>query len=1167
MSKHRRIKPRRRLDRRLRLESLESRRLLATLVVNSTIDGVDADPGDGICEVSPGGDCTLRAAIQEANALDNTGEPDRIDLPAGTYTLSLVGFGEQQSNAGDLDITSDLVLQGAGAETTIIDGAGLDRVIDIVRGNVVVDGVTIQGGSIQDEDDPVEGLGGGIRNEDTLTIQNSVISGNQANIGAGIGNYNGTVTVRQSVISGNGDGTTDRGGGVANYANYDPATLSIESSTITGNQSTAGGGVSNRSMDGNASTTISQSTISGNSATNGAGAYNRSVYYYENATASLTIVGSTVSNNVAGNSGGGVYNESDANTQANLVINNSTLAANSATGTNGGGIIVVTGVATLASSIVAGNVAGVDGADVFADNLAANFSLIQSGQGHTITNGTNNNIVGLDPLLGDLSDNGGLTQTHLLLDGSPAIDQGSNTGLLASDQRGSAFQRLVDLAEVGNADDGVDIGAVEVGQVAATMDFGDAPESINVGGIPRLYPTTLANDGARHIVLADGPSLGSLVADAEPDGQSSFAANGDDQSGSDDEDALQQTIALSPGQSLTGLSVSHDGGASGAILNAWFDLNVDGDWDDPGEQILSNVVVPSGAASTSLGDTVLPATTAAGTTFLRLRISSQADLTPRGEAPDGEVEDFALNIGPPPPQVADLSLNQTVTDENPSRGDQVSFTITLRNDGPDPATNVEVSDLLPDDLIFESAAVTQGSYDDFDGIWIVDNVAAGSSAVLTLTVTVDTSDSIQNTAEIVLSDQNDPDSTPANGVLGEDDQSTLTLGTCLSAAPLRSGMNRMTFSCATPGSFSAFVRGSTSGTTTFDEYSTTVDIQNAEVVAIAIADLNGVAEAFFTATEADLDQVIIVQAFEMLPGSQKSNTTSLESTAQMLRATSIGVGSPSALSSEIVSVIAPLAIQHWETAGLSATNTASMRATPVVIGDLPLDALGRYRDGVIVLDLDAAQHGWHTDPTGAPASNHIDLLTVLIHEFGHAAGMSDVDVPTNVMHTSLDVGVRRLPATSTNPLSPLDANGDQLVSALDALIVMNQLSQRDSLADSFWIGEESSQLRLDTNADFRLTASDALVVINHLAQLEPEAESIALASHSSDEELDSSGIGQHVPETFASTPRIKNFSAAIDQQPASAAQNKTTSRDDSILDSIVETLAADIAGTLKPKYP
>src|SRR5438094_4578830 len=76
----------------------------ATFTVNSTIDAVDASPGNGKCATSTAlrGVCTLRAAIMEANAL--AGGPHTIVLPAGTYELTLLGAGENNAATGDLDI-------------------------------------------------------------------------------------------------------------------------------------------------------------------------------------------------------------------------------------------------------------------------------------------------------------------------------------------------------------------------------------------------------------------------------------------------------------------------------------------------------------------------------------------------------------------------------------------------------------------------------------------------------------------------------------------------------------------------------------------------------------------------------------------------------------------------------------------------------------------------------------------------------------------------------------------------------------------------------------------------------------------------------------------------------------------------------------------------------
>src|SRR5581483_10905375 len=101
---------------------LESRIVPATFTVNSLVDGVDAKPGDGIAATATG-ETTLRAAIMESNALGGT---NTIVLPAGTYTLSLPGPGEDAAATGDLDILSPIVIQGSSAAATVIRGDGSD---------------------------------------------------------------------------------------------------------------------------------------------------------------------------------------------------------------------------------------------------------------------------------------------------------------------------------------------------------------------------------------------------------------------------------------------------------------------------------------------------------------------------------------------------------------------------------------------------------------------------------------------------------------------------------------------------------------------------------------------------------------------------------------------------------------------------------------------------------------------------------------------------------------------------------------------------------------------------------------------------------------------------------------------------------------------------------
>lgn len=100
------------------------------------VDEPDSNAGDGVCSGDPGVSCTLRAAVEEANALAGD---DEIELPAGTYVLSLAGTGEEFAATGDLDVRENLTVRGAGAGVTILDGNDTDRVFDLIAGTLVLE--------------------------------------------------------------------------------------------------------------------------------------------------------------------------------------------------------------------------------------------------------------------------------------------------------------------------------------------------------------------------------------------------------------------------------------------------------------------------------------------------------------------------------------------------------------------------------------------------------------------------------------------------------------------------------------------------------------------------------------------------------------------------------------------------------------------------------------------------------------------------------------------------------------------------------------------------------------------------------------------------------------------------------------------------------------------
>ena len=130
----------------------------AVFTVNSTADAVAANPAGGVCETAAGnGICTLRAAIQVANASAATA--DTINVPPGTYTLTIAGLGENAAATGDLDITGVLA-----ANALTIGGTGLTPAATIIDGGRDRQGLRHHRGCSCDHlepDDPERQPGGG----------------------------------------------------------------------------------------------------------------------------------------------------------------------------------------------------------------------------------------------------------------------------------------------------------------------------------------------------------------------------------------------------------------------------------------------------------------------------------------------------------------------------------------------------------------------------------------------------------------------------------------------------------------------------------------------------------------------------------------------------------------------------------------------------------------------------------------------------------------------------------------------------------------------------------------------------------------------------------------------------------------------------------------------
>ncbi len=186
------------------------------------------DTADGACDA----DCSIREAIGAANMRSGA----TVSIPAGNYTTTLAGASEDANATGDFDILSNVTIMGAGANSTIIDGGGLDRIFHI-NGlfNVSITGVIVQNGNT----DTSFGGGGGILNDGgALTITSCAVSNNISNIGGGgILSESGSLNIINSTINGN-ESTNSAGGGVNNQGGV----FTVNNSTFSDNTSDANGG-------------------------------------------------------------------------------------------------------------------------------------------------------------------------------------------------------------------------------------------------------------------------------------------------------------------------------------------------------------------------------------------------------------------------------------------------------------------------------------------------------------------------------------------------------------------------------------------------------------------------------------------------------------------------------------------------------------------------------------------------------------------------------------------------------------------------------------------------------------------------------------------------------------------------------------------------------------
>lgn len=260
------------------------------ITVTTTADGAAARPLSGECRTAAG-ECTLRAAIQAANVRPGS----TIVVPAGRYLLTIppnrlnVNGPLIDPTTGDLDLTADTTVRGAGQEQTIIDANRLDRVL-LTTATVTLSGLTVTGGATAQHEIPFYDTGGGgIANSGNLSLDRVTVIGNTAHYGGGIFNVpQADMRMTDSLVTGN---TSEEAGGVR-CDNTCTFTNSVISDNHVGNPGKwyrpggfagRGGGLDIRGVG---EVTLIDSAVIGNSAADAGGGINIAPAYLDTVTTS-----------------------------------------------------------------------------------------------------------------------------------------------------------------------------------------------------------------------------------------------------------------------------------------------------------------------------------------------------------------------------------------------------------------------------------------------------------------------------------------------------------------------------------------------------------------------------------------------------------------------------------------------------------------------------------------------------------------------------------------------------------------------------------------------------------------------------------------------------------------------------------------------------------------
>ncbi|MFK7822015.1 MAG: choice-of-anchor Q domain-containing protein [Planctomycetaceae bacterium] len=940
---------------------------------------------------------SLREAIEIAGT---TGERITFNPLMSGSTITLGGE--------ELAMSGNLTISGLGADKLTIDADGGSRVFRALPGSfVVLSDVSITGGdaTLSSDDDPTyDNLGGGVFNDNAeVTIQNSRIYGNTAEWGGGINNWRGTLVVEGSTIDGNS--VTGNGAGIYNWGDGDEANLTIANSTISGNTaSSLGGGIVNWAGTG---------------------------------TATSLLTNSSVVNNVADFGGGLSLFDSG------VTLNNSLLIGNTTPG---------------------GDPSDIDDIGGTVDSASANNLVGDPSTAGGLSHGTNGNILGdgsgsaisaASVIDVNLTDNGGQTPTHALVEDSPAINNGKNSE--ANDANGDPLD--VDQRMQPRRQGRVDIGAIE--KTFAGIDDADTTTAGSAVEID-----VLANDvnGANAEIRGLlGAQNGSVSTDGNP---ITYTPDG----GFTGTDGFSYVVGLQADEQSSAGETSEEGNA----------VDVDGDWAIVGARRDDVVDRNAGAAFIYRRN---------GATWEKFQELRPAEIEFRDRfgysvAIDGTTAvvgarldgDNGFKSGSVYVFEYDASQGQFVQTQKLTNGSQRSqfghavdiqgdtLVVGARRDRDGAANSgavhvlerttrgfeqtdfLKADDGAKGDQFGFSVALSEGEDFLFVGAW-KDNVGglvdSGSAYVFNRS-----GDDWDQTAKLLPSDGQQFDLFGFS--ISTSDGNSVVIG-----SPVRSRENRAGAAYVIEGDLTE-TKIQSANSAALDNFGYSVSMSGDDIVAGARLDATGgnaagAAYIFNRDTGGDdnwgptqtflgnnkdsfgfavaLDQNTVLIGANLRDGAggtdagaaifedrrSENVSVSIQVNQNQLSGSGLGFGG-SEITGEELAPIVDAARDYWRQKNLTSGQLAALNSAQVNVASLNGALLGFESGGNVTIDSNAAGHGWYVDQTPQNLhddhiGNRMDLLSNVTHELGHVIGLTDrydAGSSDDVMHGFLSLGERQL---------------------------------------------------------------------------------------------------------------------------------------------------------------